>query len=136
MNTTEFCTQVHTTRDTLRFYDAMGLLVPQRTVNHYRQYSLADQQTFHIIHNLQHAGLSLTEIKAVLVLRQQPVTTRCRADTLAFIQRKQRTFTNQIDFYQHLVATTTAMTQAIDAGNNGQLDQLIDALGNSPVVHD
>lgn len=88
MNTGSFCKLVETTRDTLRFYDDNRLLIPRRQANGYRQYTEADAVTFRIIRNLQHAGLTLNEIKLILKLRSQPVTSECRADTLATVQKK------------------------------------------------
>lgn len=74
MKTTEFCRLAHTTRDTLRYYDSLGILKPHRLENTYREYTSDDLNTYNIIQNLKSAGLSLTEISQILLLQAQLMT--------------------------------------------------------------
>lgn len=126
MNMHDFAAAMHTTRDTLRYYEAAGLLVPQRSANRYRSYTAADQATFRIIRNLKKAHLSLVEIKTVLALRTQPVTADCRADTLTLIQTKQAEFAHTAAYYSQLAALAQAMVSAVTAPADAPaLDALI-----------
>ncbi len=51
-------------RDTLHFYDKIGLLSPiARGENNYRYYSSDQLAVANVIRNLQESGMSLTEIK-------------------------------------------------------------------------
>ena len=62
----DFATFSRTTRDTLHFYDKIGLLSPiMRGKNDYRYYSIGQLAVVNIIRTLQELGLSLNEIKAL-----------------------------------------------------------------------
>ncbi|WP_051999857.1 MerR family transcriptional regulator [Schleiferilactobacillus shenzhenensis] len=129
MNTHAFAAAMHTTRDTLRYYEETGLLVPQRAANHYWLYSAADQATFKIITNLKKAHLSLAEIKTVLALRTQPVTADCRADTLALMSTKQAEFAHTAAYYSQLAALAQTMVTAVTTPASAPaLDTLIEKL--------
>lgn len=129
MNTGNFCKLVETTRDTLRFYDDNRLLIPRRQANGYRQYTEADAVTFRIIRNLQHAGLTLNEIKLILKLRSQPVTSECRADTLATVQKKQSEFQKERNFYDNVLKVTDKMVDSLNNESGAEINVLIDQLG-------
>lgn len=130
MNTSEFCTKMNTTRDTLRYYNETGLLVPDRSSNNYRRYTTADQQTFILIQVLQRAGLSLSEIKFVVDLRRHPVTHQCFDETLKFIQAKIAEFNHQALFFQQLANTTTQLSLALESKNSTKFSTLLESLGD------
>lgn len=129
MNTTEFCQRAHTTRDTLRFYDTLGILTPKRLPNNYRDYTTDDLNKYQIIQNLKTAGISLTEIAQILTLRTQPVTTACRDDVLAIIQRNAADFAKQQQFYTQLLQITNQMRTVLQSNHQKQLASLIAQLG-------
>ncbi len=52
-------------RANIRFYEAEGLITPQRQENGYRVYSQADGETLMKIRLLRYLGLSLEDVKAV-----------------------------------------------------------------------
>ncbi|WEE35579.1 MerR family transcriptional regulator [Lactiplantibacillus paraplantarum] len=131
MNTAAFCHHVHTTRDTLRYYEQIHLLVPKRTNNRYRQYDAADQQTFQLIRQLQRAGLTLTEIKQVLSLRQQSVTPSCHDETLHFIQHKASKFYHQATFFQQLASLADQLADALEHDESLKFQQLLSHLGGT-----
>jgi len=130
MNTSEFCQAVNTTRDTLRFYDQKEVLVPKRTSNNYRFYSENDIQDFRIIHNLQKAGLLLSDIKMILLLKNKPVTKDCHDETLKVIKQKNIEFQKEIDFYKSLQNVTQQMIEVMNDSDNVDLEILIDKLGD------
>lgn len=129
MNTTEFCQRAHATRDTLRFYDAIGLLTPKRGVNNYRDYSEDDLVTYQIIQNLKMADMSLAEIAQVLTLRTQPVTMNCRDDVLTIVQKNATQFAKQQQFYSQLLQITTQMCTSLRTDHQEKLADLIEQLG-------
>lgn len=129
MNTKQFCQLVNTTRDTLRFYDQKGLLIPQRDANNYRAYTVDDQKTFLIIRNLQLAGLKLNEIEMILNLRERPINSECHDDTLQFILEKQRAFNHKEIFYKQLQKTTATMVDSLEHSQS-DLEDLINKLGD------
>lgn len=130
MKTTEFCQLAHTTRDTLRHYDSLGILTPYRTQNGYREYTLDDVTAYTIIQNLKLAGLSLDEIAQVRSLQTQPITPACRQAVLAMIQEKHDAFVAQHHFYVQLMTITSQMTTEIQHNHQEKLAGLIEKLGD------
>ena len=58
--------------DTLRHYERLGLLpLPQRTTGNYREYSPASQQRVELIQRALAIGFSLSELKAILAVRDK-----------------------------------------------------------------
>jgi len=58
--------------DALRHYERLGLLPrPQRTAANYREYSASSQQRVELIRRALAIGFSLTELKAILAVRDQ-----------------------------------------------------------------
>ena len=49
--------------DSLRYYEEIGILKPQRDVNGYRMYSINDIRTLNILRELRSIGFSMSEIK-------------------------------------------------------------------------
>jgi len=67
-----------TSVETLRFYEAEGLLSPkQRTETGYRLYSSDDEQKLHFILHAKKVGFSLLEIKRLLSLRTHKDSHTC-----------------------------------------------------------
>lgn len=126
MNTSEFCQKVNTTRDTLRFYDQKKILAPQRTTNNYRFYCKDDIKDFLIIRNLQNAGILLSDIKMILLLKHKPVTKSCHEEALMLIKQKDLEFQKKVDFYKSL----QDITQKMNDPNDTDLGIIIDKLGD------
>ncbi len=59
--------------NTIRFYESVGVLPePLRGANGYRNYSTHTVDQIHLVRTLQHAGLTLNEIAALVELHQPP----------------------------------------------------------------
>jgi DNA-binding transcriptional MerR regulator len=74
----ELAAQVGLNPKTIRYYEELRLLpVPARTANGYRMYTPEDRERLRFIAKAKAIGLTLTEIRDILVLRQhgeQPCT--------------------------------------------------------------
>ncbi len=57
-------------RQTLRYYERLGLLVPARSANGYRSYGEAHVETLAFIKRLKRLGIRLEEIKEILRVRE------------------------------------------------------------------
>ncbi|MEG0923521.1 MAG: MerR family transcriptional regulator [Anaerovoracaceae bacterium] len=49
--------------DSLRYYEELGILAPQRDTNGYRMYSIKDIRTLNILRELRSIGFSMSDIK-------------------------------------------------------------------------
>lgn len=92
MNIRTCAQQSGVSKDTLRFYEKTGLIVPSRGENHYRDYTPDDVVKLQITRNLKAVGLSLNEISMILRMYDAPVTKACREDTLAILQSYREVF--------------------------------------------
>jgi len=56
----------------LRYYESVGLLVPGRGPNGYRQYGSADVETLQFIQRARTCGFSVDEVRELLTLHRNP----------------------------------------------------------------
>lgn len=130
MNTTVFCKHARTTRDTLRYYEELGILVPKRHSNNYREYDENDLRTYKIISNLKSVGLKLDEISQLLILRDQPITSNCQNEVLKIIQNKADYFKLQSELYGNLTMIANTMYNEIKNDHQEKVENLINSLGD------
>ncbi|GHU64586.1 transcriptional regulator [Clostridia bacterium] len=76
-------------KDTLRYYDRLGIVSPQRGENKYRYYSEADIVNLMFVRIMQYADFSLREIKVALGGQNCTDTEDCDAEALAMLKDKQ-----------------------------------------------
>ena len=82
-------------RDTVRYYERLGLIRPlARTNSNYRLYSKDDPELLRFIKRAQELGFTLTEIKKLLLLQEDPNTTK--AEIKAFTEAKIREIKRKI----------------------------------------
>ena len=67
------------TRDAIRFYERSGLLAePGRTKSRHRLYDASTLERIHLVRQLQNCGLTISDIKEILFLRDadRPVASK------------------------------------------------------------
>lgn len=70
----ELSQQVNLPKQTIRYYERIGLLdPPQRTNSGYRLYTLAEKERLEFIQKAKKLGLSLDEIKTLIELRAKGI---------------------------------------------------------------
>ncbi|SET64684.1 DNA-binding transcriptional regulator, MerR family [Oceanobacillus limi] len=74
----EFIQVVHSTKDTVRHYEELGLIVPKRDSS-YRSYQQKDVQDFQAIKEMQSLGLTLKEVQTFFEMKR---TNGCGSDQL------------------------------------------------------
>lgn len=88
MNISQFSKKHGVSADTLRFYEELKILVPDRLKNGYRNYQEHHEQQIKLIIALKSIGFSLIEIKHILELSQQPATETCNILSNQLIDEK------------------------------------------------
>lgn len=123
MNIRTFAQQSGVSKDTLRFYEKTGLIVPSRGENHYRDYTPDDVVKLQITRILKAVGLSLNEISMILRMYDAPVTKACREDTLAILQSYREVFKCRAKLDLALSNIALDMTTAIkmQAGDDAMM---------------
>ena len=83
---TDFAHFARTTRDTLIYYDKIGLLSPiSRGENNYRFYSSSQLAVVNLIRTFQNLGMPLAEIKALINHRTPEIVSRLMEDQISHI---------------------------------------------------
>lgn len=122
----KFAQVCQTTKDTLRYYDEIGLLKPASiNENGYRVYSASQIIDFLTIASLQEAGCSLEEIRNFQRQHDPAMTLRLFNSKKAEIEAKAR----EIERKQQLIESAIASLQAqkewqsdkLDSANNWRL---------------
>ena len=83
----EICRLYHIGADSLRYYEKIGLIQPQRSEGNYRLYSLSDIWRLNVIRDLLKLGFSTRQIKTYLDARSV-ATTRSLLDEKEAILRQ------------------------------------------------
>lgn len=121
LSISQFAKQVALSPDTLRYYEKLGLLQPQRNAQHQRQYSQQDQDWLAFIQRLKQIGMSMHDIQTYAQLRAQgdrTITARMalvQAQSQQLLAKRieldqQLAFLNQkMAFYQDQLATLASI---------------------------
>lgn len=75
-------------QDSLRYYERIGVLHPQRTANGYRSYDLSDICTLSLIKELRRAGLSMARIKEYLDTQSLSSTRSLMEEEISLIDER------------------------------------------------
>ncbi len=78
----------HIGPDSLRYYEDLGLLSPERDTNGYRLYSIKDMWKLNVIRDMREVGFNMDQIKSYLTNRSISSTKSLLEDELKAIQRK------------------------------------------------
>lgn len=104
-------------KDTLRYYDKIGLVSPKRGENRYRYYREEDLLDLQYIEVMKYAGFSLKEIKKILE-NKGGCTEENRTDTLLLLENKQKQIKRKIEVYQCILSL---MSEAGEVLKNKEL---------------
>lgn len=99
-------------KDTLRYYDKMGLIYPKRGDNRYRYYTGEDILNLQYIEVMKFAGLSLKEIKQILWNRQE-CSGENLTDTIGLLENKKRDIEKKIGLYDYTLQLITSAVEML-----------------------
>ncbi len=102
--------------DTLRYYEKVGLLMPtERGENNYRLYDENAVEKLFFIHQVKQFGFSLSEIKSILVLLDNPQN--CEVDSDEIIDLKVKDIEAKIEELTKIKAMLLAVKGPIKQNN-------------------
>lgn len=99
MNISQFSKKYNISLDTLRFYEKINLLIPNRLGNGYRDYQCIHEQQIKTIICLKDLGFSLNEIQVMLHLNDSPPTQKCKDISNALLNKKIKDIDEKIKFF-------------------------------------
>ena len=109
----EFARLCAPTKDTLFYYESIGLLKPRRQANGYRQYTAEDFFIFNVIQVLRQTGSSLEEIREHLAHHDTEQTLDFFQEKRQQLAEKRRQLEQMEQFLAHNIAITQFALQAV-----------------------
>ncbi|MCL2719132.1 MAG: MerR family transcriptional regulator [Lachnospiraceae bacterium] len=89
-------------KDTLRYYDKLGLVCPERGVNNYRSYTAQDVLSLQYIQVLSFTGFTLSEVKQLFGYMMS-----CDVENLplifALLKKKREELTKKVTVFQSMI---------------------------------
>lgn len=129
-----FSPLVGVSMDTIRYYEKMGLVHPQRLDNGYRDYDYQCVAQIKMIVVLKHLGFSLQEIAQLTTLKMNEITPECNQKALSLFDKKIKQLSNLMDFYQRALETLQMAKDLMNdqqyEKNQREIEQSINALFN------
>lgn len=95
--------KTHLSINTLRYYDNIGLVSPQRGANGYRYYSDFDILKLQYVIAMQYSEFSLKEIEVVLGLLDEQPSEKCKANSIGILKEKFKHIQMVIENYQKIL---------------------------------
>lgn len=109
MNIQETAILTNLTKETIRYYEKVGLLMPQRQINGYRDYQSKDIKDLHFIRKMKLLNVPLADIAVLIKLKNQETSFICKKETLRFID----TFSEQLNEQRRLLNTAASIVNQI-----------------------
>mgnify|MGYP001457139641 FL=1 len=125
MKITEFSKTTGLSAQTVRYYESIGLLIPERLDNKYRIYTNQDVSDSIIISALKTAGMSLEDISIVMNLKRKEVSAFCKEETVNFIRRYQSSIERKILLLNKVKGIFDIITQSIQDTTDYDEDSLV-----------
>lgn len=130
-----FSQKYNVKEDTIRYYEKIGLLKPNRLQNGYRHYDEQCAEQLKMIVVLKQLGFSLEEIANLTALEQQEVTPECNRAAVSLFEQKIQQLADKLTFYQQAIQTLQATKQLMAeeqyVTNHKELKQSIESLFNT-----
>lgn len=125
MKISEFSKTTGLSTQTVRYYESIGLLIPERLDNKYRIYSDQDVSDSIIISALKTSGMSLEDITIVMNLKRKEISSFCKAETVDFIKKYQSSIDSKILLLNKVKSIFTIILQSIQDTTDYDEDSLI-----------
>ncbi|CAN5269776.1 MAG: heavy metal-responsive transcriptional regulator [Chloroflexia bacterium] len=117
----EIAREADVTPKTVRYYEAIGLLPPaERSPNGYRRYSAEDLNRLAFIQRVKALGLSLEEIRELVVVAEDGRCALTKAELRQTLDRKVADCTQRIEELIAFRATLQNASQQLLAGDDEQ----------------
>lgn len=99
----EIAEKLNISIDTLRYYDKIGLLSPNRGENKYRYYTEEDILKLQYVSVMKYAGFPLEEIKTMLKLLGHEPSENCKRQAIELLGQKYEEIQRAIHNYSNLL---------------------------------
>lgn len=120
---------INISKDTLRYYDKLGLLSPNREENKYRVYTDENLMELMYIQVLKYADFSLAEILKMSKKEENHAEFEaCKAEIIHLLENKRQQITEKINHYNkitELLGYSIDVVKSRSEGEKDKIDQLV-----------
>ncbi len=102
LTVSEVSRELNISKDTLRYYDKIGLVKALRKVNNYRYYTIEKFLNLKYIQVMKYAGFSLSEIKTIMYNKNNK-NEKGLCQTIEIISNKERELLKKIKTFKKIV---------------------------------
>ena len=123
----EICRLYHIGADSLRYYEKIGLIQPQRSAGNYRLYSLSDIWRLNVIRDLLKLGFSTGQIKTYLDARSVATTRSLLGEKEAILRQRIKEMEKDL---QDVQKRRQSLEDFLLTKLSGRLEEQLSILGN------
>ena len=122
--------KLNITKQTLRYYETMQLISPERGENRYRYYKKKDINDLLYIQLMKYAGFSLKEIKTVLSNKRNISAPKESIESsMIVLKRRKKKMEQTIVFLQGLVQLSDVFMETLKGKKSGKdMDDLVEKI--------
>ena len=117
-------------KSTLRYYDKVDLLKPNREGNGYRVYQEVDLTMIKYILVMKYGEFSLEEMQTVLNMMKIDSSDVCREKTTQLIESKKKIFQDKINYYKQMLVLFEKVPEIKEFNNEeeSEIDHYIEQI--------
>ena len=130
MNIQDASRLTNLTKDTIRYYEKIGLLRPERQMNGYRTYQEREIKDMNFISKMKMINLPLKYNQLLLELKNKKTSLACKEETLLFIDKVGNHVDRQLDLLQTtekiIIQIKRIVTQSIGNSDEESIIELLE----------
>ncbi|GGC95283.1 MerR family transcriptional regulator [Enterococcus wangshanyuanii] len=115
-------------KETIRYYETMGLLTPDRNTNGYRHYTEQELKDLRFILKLKLLAIPLNEIKMLMDIKRQDTSLACKEETLYFLERYIQISQDKLAFLTKAVDILVDIKSIVGKNNPNEENEIIQRL--------
>ena len=117
MKINELAKLFNVSKESIRYYESLGLLHPTRSLNGYREYVESDIDDLMFILNLKKLNLTLEDISILIAIKNKETSLSCKKETVLFLETHITNITNQLLFMEKSLGTLNEIHSIISTSD-------------------
>lgn len=115
-------------KETIRYYESIGLLTPDRNINGYRKYTEQELKDLSFILKLKRLSIPLNEVKMLMDIKRQKTSITCKEETLHFLDRYIKISQDKLAFLTKSIDILVDIKHIVGKNNPNEENEIIQRL--------
>lgn len=115
-------------KETIRYYESIGLLTPDRNTNGYRKYTEQELKDLSFILKLKRLSIPLNEVKMLMDIKRQNTSIACKEETLHFLDRYIKISQDKLAFLTKSIDILVDIKHIVGKNNPNEENEIIQRL--------